>query len=134
MAVERGLPELAADLDLTGGGEGGAGDGGGADHGLRAHEGLVAVRLEGEPGEQEGDDAEAEACAEGGAEVDAQFGDGAVDEGGEAEDEGDGSCECEHTVAGELGFEHHHDQGGEEERDGGVTDGKQVQAEEADAG
>ena len=132
MAVEGCLPEFAADLDLTGGGEGRAGDCGGADHGLRAHEGLVAVRFESEPGEQEGDDAEAEACSQGGAEVDAEFGDGAVDEGGEAEDERDGSCECEHTVAGELGFEHHHHQSGEEERDGSVADGKEVQAEEAD--
>ena len=42
------------------------------------------------------------------AEMDAQLGDGAVDEGGEAEDERDDAGEGEHAVAAELCFEHHH--------------------------
>ncbi len=106
VAAQGGLPEFAADLDLAGGVERGAGDGGAADHGLRAGEDLAAAGAEGDPGEAEGDDAEAEACADGGCGVDAQLGDGAVDQRGEAEDEGDDAGEGEDSVAGELCFEH----------------------------
>ena len=103
-----------------------------ADHGLRAGEDFAAAGSEGDPGEAEGDDAEAEACADGGCGVDAQFGDGAVDERGEAEDEGDDAGEREDSVAAELCFEQHQDEGGEQQHDGGVPDGKEIEAEEAE--
>ncbi len=107
---------------------------GGSDEGLGAEEGLGAAGFEGDVCEAEGDDAEAYACADGYACVDAELGDGAVDEGGEAEDEaeGGGSGEGEDAVAGEFGLEGHHDEGGEEEHDGGVADGQEVDAEESE--
>ena len=43
--AEGGLPELAADFHLAGGGEGGAGDGEFADHGLGAEEDFIAATM-----------------------------------------------------------------------------------------
>ena len=110
---EAGLPKFTADLDLSCGGEGGAGDGEFADHGLGAEEDFVAFGAEGQECEAEGDTAEAEAGGDGYGEVDAELGDGGVDEGSEAEDQGgDGGC-GEDSVAGVFEFEDEEDDGGD---------------------
>ena len=103
-----------------------------AEHGVGAGEAFGAAGLEGDPGEAEGDGAEADAGAGGDAEVDAHLGRGAVDQRGEAEDEADDAGEREDAVAGELGFEHHQRERGEEQQDGGVLDGQQVEAEDGE--
>ena len=46
--------------------------------------------------------------------------------------ERDGSGECESAVAGELGFEDDEDKGGDQKEDGGVVDGKKIEAEESE--
>src|SRR5271155_1184927 len=86
-AAQGGLPEFAANLDLAGGVERSARDGSAADHRLRTGEDFASARAQGDPGEAEGDGSEAKARAYCRCGVDSQFGDGAVDEGGEAEDE-----------------------------------------------
>ncbi len=132
VGFETGLPELSADFDLAARGEGGAGDGEAAKHGLRAGEDFVAAGAEGDPGEAEGDDSEAETGGKGSGEVDAELGDGRVDEGAETEDEAGDSYGGEDAVAGELELEDDEGDSGYEEEDGGVVDGKEVEAEEAE--
>ena len=126
---EAGLPEFAADFDLAGGGERGDDGGDLAEHGGGAGEDLVVAGAESDPGQEKGDAAEAEAAGYGRGEVDAEFGDRGVDQGGEAEDEGADADGGEDAVACKLGFKDNHDDGGEEQGDGGVADGKQVEAE-----
>ena len=114
-----GLPEFASDFDLACfvGSVDGADEGLPADHGGGAGEDLVAAGAEGDPGEAEGDDAESQAERRiAVAEVDLEFGDGGIDEGGEAEDESEDAGEGEGAVAGEFEFEEDKDGGGEEER------------------
>ena len=64
--------------------------------------------------------------------MDAQLGDGAVDEGGEAEDEADDAGQREHAVAAELCLEQHQHECREQQNDRSMADGKQIQAEEAE--
>ena len=132
LVAEARSPDLAADLDLAGGVEWCAGKGDGSDHGLGPGEDFGAAGFEGDPCEAEGDGAEAEAGGDGGGGVDAEFGDGGVDQCHEAEDETDDAGEAECSVAGEFGFENDEDQSGEQECDGGVADRKEIETEEGE--
>ena len=88
---------------------------------------LALTRLDGDPCEAEGDDAESNARARGHAKVDAHLRRWPVDQCGQPEDQTDDAYSPEHSVAGELRLQHHERQRGEEQKDGGVLDGQQVQ-------
>src|SRR5271168_1886046 len=64
--------------------------------------------------------------------MDPQFGDGAIDEGGEAEDERGNAGQREHAMAAELCLKHHQYNGREQQNYRRMPDGQKVQAEEAE--
>ncbi len=95
----------------------------------RAGEEFVAAGFEAYPGEDEADAAEGEARGDCSRWVDAELG-WAVDQCEKAEDERDCSGESEETVAGGFDLQQYEDGCGDEQKDGGVADGQQVEGEE----
>jgi hypothetical protein len=111
------LERLGDDSDLT-------------EEGVDAHQGFVVAGTHGEPNEKDGDESEGDAGGDGGGGVDAHLRHRAGDKGEHADHETDDAGEREHAMAGELDFEHHQDGGGEQQHDGGVVHGQQIEREE----
>ena len=101
-----------------------------AEEGVDAHQGFVVAGAHGETNEEDGDESEGDAGGDGGGGVYAHLRHRAGDESEHADHETDDAGEREHAMAGELDFEHHQDGGGEQQHDGGVVHGQQIEREE----
>src|SRR5882757_11013246 len=94
-----------------------------ADQGLRSQQDLAPSSAQGQPCEAKGYNSEADASTQGGRQMDAEFGDGAVHKRSQAEDQRDDTSERKDAVAGELRLKRDHDQRGHQQQHGGMTNG-----------